>query len=112
MIPVSNMRERILITRQQVRTDPLGNHKNVQVPYCRRWAYANRVSGGEEESGHVIREEESLYFVIRFDSETCHITSTGFQIEFRGKTYDITSVDNYKFRNESLTLYVKEKHHD
>ena len=76
------MRERILITRQEVRTDAMGNHTNVQVPFCRRWAYANRTTGSEEEAGRVV------------------------------KTYDITSVDNYRFRNESLTLYAKEKRHD
>lgn len=106
------MRERILITRQEVRTDAIGNRRNVQAPYCRRWAYANRTSGGEDESGRVVLEEESIYFVVRFDALTRHITSTGFQIEFHGKTYDITSVDNYKFRNETLTLYAKEKRHD
>lgn len=112
MIPVSNMRHRILITRQEVRTDAIGNHTNVQVPFCSRWAYANRLTGSEEDSGGVIREEETIYFVVRFDEETRQITSTGFQVEFHGKTYDITSVDNYKFRNESLTLYAKEKRHD
>ena len=112
MIPVSTMRERILITRQEVHTDSMGNHTNVQVPYCRRWAYANRTTGSEEEAGRVVREEESIYFVVRFDEETRQITSTGYQVEFHGKTYDITSVDNYRFRNESLTLYAKEKRHD
>ncbi len=112
MIPVSTMRERILITRQEVRTDAFGNHTNVQVPFCSRWAYANRTTGSEEETGRVVREEESIYFVVRFDEETRQITSTGFQIEFHGKTYDITSVDNYRFRNESLTLYAKEKRND
>lgn len=112
MIPVSNMRERILITRQVVQKDAIGNHKNVQEPFCSRWAYANRQSGGEEEAAGVVREEDSIYFVVRFDELTRQITSTGFQVEFHGKTYDITLVDNYKFRNESLTLYAKEKRHD
>lgn len=106
------MRQRILITRQEVQTDAIGNHTNVQVPFCRRWAYANRTTGSEEETGGVVREEESIYFVVRFDELTRQITSTGFQVIFHGKTYDITSVDNYRFRNESLTLYAKEKRDD
>jgi hypothetical protein len=36
------------------------------------------------------------------------IDSTGFQVVFHGKAFDITRVDNYRYRNESLTLYGRE----
>ena len=108
MIPVSRMRERIQITQQAVRTDAMGNHVNVQVPYCSRWAYVNKMSGSETEEAGTTRSEESIYFIVRFDEMTRLIDSTGFQVVFHGKAFDITRVDNYRYRNESLTLYGRE----
>ena len=61
------MRERIQITQQAVRTDAMGNHVNVQVPYCSRWAYVNKMSGSETEEAGTTRSEESIYFIVRFD---------------------------------------------
>ena len=76
MIPVGRMRERIQITQHAVRTDSMGNHTVVQVPYCSRWAYVNKTSGSETEEAGSIRSEESIYFIVRFDEMTRAITPT------------------------------------
>ena len=109
MIPVGRMRERIRITRQTASVDAVGNHVNVQIPYCTRWASVNKTSETEKDAAGTVRSEEVYYFIVRFDGVTRIITPTQFQVVFHGKIFDITRVDNYRYRNESLTIYAKEK---
>lgn len=112
MIKLSDMRNRILILRAEVTSDVIGNRKNAYRPYCSRWAYVNKSGGSEHfEAGKTV-EEETMRFIIRFDSETKRITAGEYRIVFGNKTYNITSVDNYKMRNESITLYAQEVRND
>ena len=105
---LADMRESITIEKAVVQTDLYGNRTNTYEVVCSRWAAANKSSGDETfEAGKTI-EKEKLYFIVRYDSVTKLITPGEYRIIFRGKTYNITSVDNFKFRNESLTIDVEE----
>ena len=112
MIKLSDMRNRVLILKAKVISDAIGNRKNAYTPYCSRWAYVNKSGGSESFEAGTTIEEETMRFIIRFDSETKKITAGKYRIVFASKTYNITSVDNYKMRNESITLYAQEVRDD
>lgn len=112
MIKLSDMRNRILILKAEVTVDAIGNRKNTYASYCNRWAYINKSGGSESFEAGKTLEEETMRFIIRFDSETKRVNSGEYRIVFGGKTYNITSVDNYKMRNESITLLAKEVRDD
>ena len=112
MIKLSDMRNRILILKAGVSEDDIGNRKNAYTPYCSRWAYVNKSGGSEHFEAAKTIEEETMRFIIRFDSDTKKITAGKYRIVFGSKTYNITSVDNYKMRNESITLYAQEVRND
>ena len=108
MITLSNMRNKVRVQKAVVTEDGLGNRTNTYRDYCARWAYINKKSGSETFAAGKTNEEETLCFVLRHDSLTRLITPGDYRILFNEKTYDITYVDNYKFKNESLTIYAKE----
>lgn len=108
MIPISDMRNKVQFLKATVAEDETGNRINTYASYCVRWAYINKQYGGESFNAGKTAEEETLKFVVRFDSLTRLITPGSYRIDFCGKTYDITSVDNYKMKNESLTILAKE----
>lgn len=108
MITLSNMRNKVKVQKAVVTEDSLGNRTNTYRDYCSRWAYINKKSGSETFAAGKTNEEETLCFVLRHDSLTRLITPGDYRILFNEKTYDITYVDNYKFKNESLTIYAKE----
>ena len=108
MISLADMRNRITIRKAAVSMDEYGNRTNSYTDFCTRWAYCNRQSGSETFEAGTTIEKENLYFVVRYDSATRQITAGVFQVVFENKTYNITSVDNYKFRNESITIYAEE----
>ena len=112
MIKLSDMRNRILILKAEVRADAIGNRTNAYRPYCSRWAYVNKSGGSETFEAGKTRERETMRFIIRFDRETKMITAGEYRIVFGSRTYNITSVDNYKMRNESITLYAEEVRDD
>lgn len=105
---LADMRERIVIEETYTDVDAFDNHVNCYRTYCSRWAQVNKRTGNEDFNAGQTIEKEKLYFIIRFDSVTRRITPGKHRILFRGKRYNITSVDNYKFRNENLTLDAEE----
>ena len=102
------MRCRVEVRKASVTADEYGNRQNTYSLFCTRWAYCNKQSGSESFEAGTTLEKENLYFVVRYDSHTRQITPGEYRLVFNGKTYDITSADNYKFRNESITLHARE----
>lgn len=105
---LSDMRNKVQILKATVDIDQTGNRVNSYASYCVRWAYINKTSGGENYEAGITHENEVLKIVIRYDSMTRFITPGEYRINFSGKEYDILSVDNYKYKNESLTINAEE----
>ena len=107
---LADMREQITIEKAVVDVDAYGNRQNSYSFYCKRWTYANMKTGKEEFKGGHTSEKETLCFVIRYDSETKLITSGTYRVIFHDKVYNIVTVDNFKFRNNTITLTCEEEY--
>lgn len=105
---LADMRERIVIEEAATEVDEFDNHINSYQEYCTRWAYVNMKTGKEEFEAGRTTEKVTLSFVIRLDSVTRLICPGTHRIKFQDKYFNITSVDNFKFRNNTLTLIAEE----
>lgn len=105
---ISLMRSRITIQKNTVVTDSVGNHTCTWEDWYSCYAYANmsqNISGaGEEKSAGQTVVKDSYVFTVRYCSKLSDLTSDGYRILFNGNIYDISKVDDYQFRHETLKL--------
>ena len=105
---IALMRSRITIQKSTLRTDAVGNHTNAWEDYYQCAAYANmsqNISGASEKerAGQTVTSD-SYVFTIRYCSKVAGITSDGYRIVFNGHLYNITKVDDYQMKHETLKL--------
>ena len=97
----------IVITKNEVSADAIGNHKNAWKPYysCRATVSAE---GGKEmtEAGMVV-DDSTIDFTIRWCAQSTAITSTGYRVQFRDELYDILSVDHMSFKRKGVKLHCR-----
>lgn len=72
---ISQMNERIMIQKSVKGIDKNGNHVLEWKDYYECSAYANNMSGQEYWVAAQVNSETDMYFVIRFCSEVCPMTS-------------------------------------
>ena len=101
---ISKLRSRITIQRSEVATDAIGNHLSVWVDYWSCAAYANLASGKEYGAAGQTLGSDTLVFEVRWCERLRELNSTKFRILFGGNIYNITCVDDVRFRHERLKL--------
>lgn len=107
---ISKLNERIVIEKNAVIVDAVGNHKNTWTEYFSCHAYASTYQAEEKEEA-TVTEERSVNFTVRWCSETSAVTSTGFRVRFRGEAYDIESVDLMNYRKREVRLKCRREKH-
>lgn len=101
---IAKMRSKITIQKATVSTDNIGNRKNTWADYYSCSAYANLTSGKEyAEAGQTISSDK-ITFTVRYCNALSALTTDGYRIVFQGELYNITCIDDYMFRHETLKL--------
>ena len=101
---VSPMRSRITIQQSIVTKDAIGNHLTDWTDIHTCFAYANLASGKEYQAAGQTLNGDTLVFTIRWCDRLRNLDTTGFRIKFEGNIYNITCVDDVRFRHERLKL--------
>lgn len=105
---ISKMRSRITIQRNIVETDTIGNHTAVWKEYYSCYAYANlatgKTAGQEQEVAGQTVASDSYTFMVRYCAALKDMDSDHYRILFEGGIYNITLVDDFQFRHETLKL--------
>lgn len=73
----------------------------VQSPWCKVRFISDNENDGEQTVSQTILEFEMRY------SKSLENPSSGMFIEYRGKEYDIVSIENQELRNEKLIIMGK-----
>lgn len=97
-------REPIEIQRQQCTEDEIGNQIVKWVPFIRVRAYVNNLSGTEYWAAAQTRSENTVMFFLRYCRQIAEMNTKEFQILYRGKEYNVTSVDNVQYKNETVKI--------
>lgn len=101
---IGQWRESILIQKNYITKDKIGNQKNVWEDYYSCHAYVNKLSGREYWEAAQVKQEASLYFIVRFCRELESIDSTLYRIVFKGEVYNITFVDFMQYQKKTIKL--------
>ena len=100
-------RDRITIEKCSYEADAIGNRKAVWAEYWAGFAYVNNLSGAEYWAAAQVKAEETVQFILRYTKMLDVLNSTGYRIRFRGDSYNIESVDNVRYRNETVKIRAR-----
>lgn len=67
------------------------------------WAYYRALSGKELFAAAKVQHEEDVLFVINFHAGV----KAGMLVQFKGKRYEITRIDNFEGNKSDIKLYCK-----
>lgn len=93
---------RILIQKNAVISDAIGNRKNTWTDYFSCYATIGGESGTEVYRTGETLESVDLTFTIRYSSETAAVTPSGYRIVYGGELYNIIAVDHQNNKRKSL----------
>ncbi|BFL48186.1 phage head closure protein [Lactonifactor longoviformis] len=97
-------KERIVIQKSRTGTDKAGNHVLFWEDYYFCAACVNNLSGKEYWEAAQVSAQTEVYFLIRYCSEVAAMDTEHYRVLFRGQVYNITFLDNVKYRNKILKL--------
>ena len=93
---------RILIQKNAVISDAIGNRKNTWTDYYSCYATIGGESGTEVYRTGETLESTDLSFTVRYCSETAAVTPSGYRIVYGGELYNIIAVDHQNNKRKSL----------
>lgn len=95
---------RIFITKNEVVTDAIGNHKNVWKEYYTCYATVSAEAGKEETSAGLVVDNSKVDFTIRWCRKVAEIEADKFRVEFNGELYNILAVNHMNYRKKCIKL--------
>jgi len=101
---IGEMRHRITIQRVTISTNDNGYEVETPEVIKEVWAKVSNLHGKEFFEAKAVQAENTVKFTIRYISGF----DQSMQILFQGKTYNITAIDNIKYRNEYIEIQAKE----
>ena len=98
------LRHRITLQRYTEIVDPDGFTTQQWQDVATVWAAVENLYGREYWEAAAVQAENTVKFTIRYRPDV----DQAMRIVFRGKIYNIISVDNIKYRNEFIEIKAKE----
>lgn len=95
---------RIVICKNAVIMDAIGNHKNTWSDYYTCYAAVSGEAGKEQSDAGLVVDDSKIDFTIRWCRLADGITSTGYRVRFNGELYDILAVNHHNFKRKSIKL--------
>lgn len=102
---VALMNERIVIQKNEVTVDGIGNHTNTWADYysCHATVSGSSESAQKEAASQTV-DDSNMSFTVRFCLKVAGVGVTGFRVIFHGEIYDIVSVDPMNYKKKCLKL--------
>lgn len=101
---IGHLRHRITLQKRQTETNSNGFTVETWVNLKTVWAAVSNLQGREYFAAAVVQSENTVKFLIRYAKEF----DTTLRILFRGKRYNIISIDNKKYQNKYLEIKAQE----
>jgi len=103
-VTIGEMRHRITIQRIAITTNENGYEVESPEVVKAVWAKVTNLHGKEFFAAKAVQSENTVKFTIRYMSGL----DQSMQILFQEKIYNITSIDNIKYRNKYIEIQAKE----
>ncbi len=97
--------KKIRIVKLQQSKDKDGFPINEWIPIHRGtlWSYYRQLSGKEFYASKAVQYDEECLFIINYRDDI----DTDMELEFNGKYYDITRIDNFEGYKCDISIYVR-----
>ena len=105
---IAKLREKILIQKNTVEIDRIGNHINTWTDYYTCFARPNTYTV-DETTGNVIHENESISFSVRACCKTKCLTSVNYRVVFKDLVYDIVAIDMMNYEKKEIKIRCKKE---
>lgn len=102
-------REPVRIEKSSFTEDGIGNRLSVWSEYYKGYAYMNNLSGSEYWEAAQTQSQNTVMFVLRYHPLLGAMNTKGYRIVHRGREYDITSIDNVQYKNETIKIRATAK---
>ncbi|OOB77433.1 MAG: hypothetical protein BEN18_10300 [Epulopiscium sp. Nuni2H_MBin001] len=102
----ARLNNRIMIERQQFITDKFGISTKDFISYKTIWATINNLSAKEWWNAQNYGAENTLEITIRYSA--CPDIAITDRIKWNNRLFNINSVDNFMYKNESIKIRVTE----
>ena len=97
-------RERVLIQKASITEDEIGNQKSDWIDYFKGNAYMNNLSGSEYWEAAQTQSQNTVVFIFRYHRMLSQINTREYQLVHNGKEYNISSIDNVQYKNETVKI--------
>lgn len=102
-------REKVIIEKNVFSEDDIGNQKPIWKEYYRGFAYVNNLSGSEYWAAVQTQSQNTVVFTFRYHPLLREMNTKEYRILHRGREYNITSIDNVQYRNETIKIRATAK---
>ena len=97
-------RHRVVIEKRSVVTDKIGNQSSEWKEHYKGYAYINNLSGTEYWQAAQTQSENTVMFVMRYHPLLNALDTVSYRLFWRDKEYNITSIDNVQYKNETVKI--------
>ncbi len=97
-------REPVTIEKCQYSGDEIGNQAPAWTVHYRGYAYVNNLSGSEYWAAAQTQAQDTVVFIMRHHPLLAVINTREYRLIHRGRAYNITSIDNVQYKNETVKL--------
>ena len=102
-------RELVTIEKSGYAEDEIGNQVSAWEEYYRGYAYMNNLSGAEYWEAAQTQAQNTVMFILRFHPLLGAMNTREYRLLHRDKVYDITSIDNVQYKNDTVKIRATEK---
>lgn len=102
-------REPVTIEKNSYTEDDIGNQVPVWIEYYLGYAYMNNLSGTEYWEAAQTQAQNTVMFVMRYHHLLAAMNTKEYRLLHRGREYNITSIDNVQYKNETIKIRATAK---
>lgn len=102
-------RELVVIEKSGYAEDDIGNQIPSWTEYYRGYAYMNNLSGSEYWEAAQTQSQNTIMFVFRYHPLLGAMNTKEYRLVHWGKAYNITSIDNVQYKNETVKIRATAK---
>lgn len=99
---IALLNTRIMIQKNKIAIDVIGNHTNTWTDYYSCYATISGESGKETAVVGLTVGESNLNFTIRYCKKVEEVTTVDYRILFNGEVYNILSMDHMNYKKMAL----------
>ena len=102
---VALLNQKILVQKNEVTVDAIGNHLNQWVDFYSCYATIGGESPNESTAAGTVVDNTKAYFTVRWCKAVSEITSDGYRVVYADeKIYNILGIDHQNFKKKSVKL--------